>query len=71
MDPNGCVPSLKGLGVDLSIVKQLIHLPRGEEGGGSEPEVTSLNPNPCWRQLGRWHSDAFYADLWHQNGQIE
>lgn len=38
MDPNGCVPSLKGLGVDLSTVKQLVQLPRGggEGGGGSQ-----------------------------------
>lgn len=46
MDPNGCVPSLKGLGVDLSVVKQLVQLPRGEEGGGSELWVTGVNPNP-------------------------
>lgn len=26
MDPNGCVPSLKGLGVDLSVVKRLVQL---------------------------------------------
>lgn len=46
MDPNGCVPSLKGLGVDLSVVKLLVQLPRGEEGGGSELWVTGVNPNP-------------------------
>lgn len=65
MDPNGCVLSLKGLGADLSTVKQLIHLPRGEEGSGSEPEVTGLIPDPCWKQLRRGHVDVFYADLWH------
>ncbi len=43
MDLNGCVPSLKGLEVDLSIIKQLVQLPCGEEEGGSEPEVTGLN----------------------------
>lgn len=37
MEPNGCVLSLKGLGADLSAVKQLIHLPRGEEESGSDP----------------------------------
>lgn len=51
MDPNGCVLSLKGLGVDLSVVKRLVQLPQGEEGGGSEPEVTGLNPNLCRKHL--------------------
>lgn len=69
MDPNGCVPSLKGLGVDLSTVKQLVLLPWGEEGGGGELEVTGLNLNPCRKHLAlrRRHASAFYADLWHQN----
>lgn len=66
MEPNGCVLSLKGLGADLSTVKQLIHLPRGEEESGSDPEVTGLIPNPCWKPLRRRHGDAFYADLWHR-----
>lgn len=70
MDPNGCVPSLKGLGVDLSTVKQLVHLPRGEEGGGGELGVTGLNPNPCRKQLRRRHASAFYADLWLQKTQL-
>lgn len=64
MDPNGCVPSLKGLGVDLFAVKRTMHLPRGEEGAGCEPEVTGSNPNPRRKQLRRWHTSAFYADLW-------
>ena len=69
MDPNGCVPSLKGLGVDLSTVKQLVQLPWGEEGGGGELEVTGLNPNPRRKHLAlrRRRASAFYADLWHQN----
>lgn len=73
MDPNGCVPSLKGLRVDLSTVKQLVQLPWGEEGGGGELEVTGLNPNPCRKHLvlRRWHASAFYADLWHQNLRSE
>lgn len=73
MDPNGCVPSLKGLRVDLSAVKQLVQLPRGEEGGGSELQVTGLNPNPCRKHLAlrRRHASAFYADLWHQNLRSE
>lgn len=70
MDPNGCVASLKGLGVDLSVVKQLVQLPRGKKtGGSSELEVTGLNPNPCRKHLAlhRQHASAFYADLWYQN----
>lgn len=69
MDPNGCVPSLKGPRVDLSAVKQLVQLPRGEEGGSSEPEVTGLNPNPRRKHLAlrRRHASAFYADLWRRN----
>lgn len=65
MDPNGCVPSLKGLGVDLSTVKQLVRLSRGEEGGSSELGVTGLNPNPHRKHLAlrRRHASAFYADL--------
>lgn len=51
MDPNGCVPSLKGLGVDLSVIKRLVQLPRGGERGGGEPEVTGVNPNPSGKHL--------------------
>lgn len=73
MDPNGCVPSLKGLGVDLSIVKQLVWLSQGEEGGSRELGVTGLNPNPRRKHLAlrRRHASAFYADLWHQNLCLE
>ena len=69
MDPNGCVPSLKGPRVDLSAVKQLVQLPWGEEGDSSEPEVTGLNPNPRRKHLAwrRRHASAFYADLWRRN----
>ena len=45
MDPNGFVLSLKGLRLDLSAVKQLMELPRGEKGSGGEPEVIGLNPD--------------------------
>lgn len=69
MDPNGCVPSLKGLAVDLSTVKQLVQLPGGEEGGDTELEVTGVNPNPHRKHLAlrRQRASAFYVLLWHQN----
>lgn len=63
MDPNGCVPSLKGLGVDLSTVKQLVQLPGGEEGADSELGVTGVYPNPRRKHLAlcRQRASAFYA----------
>lgn len=47
MDPNGCVPSLKGLGVDLFVVKLLVATAPRRRKGGSELEVTGLNPGLC------------------------
>lgn len=62
MDPNGCVPSLKGLGVDLSTVKNRSCTCHEEKKG---PTVNSRSTVriliPVGKRVRRRHASAIYA----------